>query len=249
MALNRRDFIKAAATAPVFMKMGMASAADKDMPAQRDGTLTDRIGLLKDAHRIENLMSNYQYLYTAGLHDETAKMFAQKTPGLKLEIADFGVYEGIDGIRRFIGATKYIEGDRKGVLNIHTLTTQVLEVAVDGQTAQGVWWSPGVETGPSGDGMKAMWVWNKYGVDFVKEGGDWKFWHFHLYHLFRADHDRSWTEPHPCPLLSLPEEFMPDRPNTYHWIYSPTVPFAYIPEPPLPYSTWDERRAYVKATV
>ena len=71
----------------------------------------------------------------------------------------------------------YIEGDLKGNMNLHTLTTPVIEVADDGKTAKGLWISPGVECPRVplfGGEHQAAWCWIKYGVDFAKEDGKWK---------------------------------------------------------------------------
>lgn len=204
---------------------------------------------LLDLHEIRNLMGRYEYMHTDGLHEGTAELFARNAPGVKLEISNFGVYDGFDSARRFmVGANALAEaGGRQGHLHLHTLTTPVIEVATDGQTAQGVWISPGVETGPRPDGtMMAMVQWIKYGVDFVKEDGRWRFWHFHMYRIFMAGYDQSWADVPPRPPVRLPPEIGPDRENTYEWIYTPRSVSELVPEPPLPFETWDEERAYVK---
>jgi hypothetical protein len=211
--------------------------------------MSDAADRLLDWHEIRNLMGRYEYLHTDGLHEETANLFARHTPGVKLEIANFGVYDGFESIRRFyVGANAFAEGDRIGHLHLHTLTTPVIEVAADGQTAQGVWISPGVETGPRRDSgeMMAMWQWVKYGVDFVKEDGRWRFWHFHMYRIFMAGYDQSWADVPPRPPATLPPEIGPDRPNTYEWIYGPQATTENVPVPPAPFEHWDEECAYVR---
>jgi len=70
------------------------------------------------------------------------------------------------------------ENEGIGSMIMHTLTTPIIEVAGDGRTAKGMWYSPGQVTEIGSDGKPiAMWMWEKYGVDFVKEGGKWKLWH------------------------------------------------------------------------
>ena len=63
-------------------------------------SLEKRVQRLEDIHEIQNLMSRYEYLHTAGLHEETAEMFAKNIPGVRAEIGPWGVYEGTEGIRR-----------------------------------------------------------------------------------------------------------------------------------------------------
>ena len=65
-----------------------------------------------------------------------------------------------------------------GQLLLHVTTTAIIEVAADGKTAQGFWYSPGMIK-ETGSGASAMW--EAYGADFVKEEGGWKIWHLHMY--------------------------------------------------------------------
>ena len=68
-------------------------------------SLEERIQRLEDIHEIQNLMSRYEYLHTARLQEELAELFATKTPGVRAEIANWGVYEGSEGVRRlYVGA-------------------------------------------------------------------------------------------------------------------------------------------------
>jgi hypothetical protein len=54
-------------------------------------------------------------------------------------------------------------------------------VAGDGKTAKGLWYCPGMETTPKGDGdAEALWVFGTMGIDFIKEDGQWKIWHMVL---------------------------------------------------------------------
>ena len=65
-----------------------------------------------------------------------------------------------------------------GQLLLHVTTTAIIEVAEDGKTAKGFWYSPGMIK-ETGGGASAMW--EAYGADFVKEAGGWKLWHLHMY--------------------------------------------------------------------
>jgi hypothetical protein len=203
---------------------------------------------LKDVNEIHNLMGIYEYWHVAGINEDTVEeLWAKHTPGIRTEIANIGVYEGIEGIRKFwIGMQRNAHGDRKGHMHLHTLTTPVIQIAGDGKTARGVWISPGVETAPGPD--KPLWAWVKYGIDFVKEDGKWKFWHFHLYRIFMTPCDKSWKEvplaKHPAAGSVLPDNLKPDRPPTYSWAYSPEVAWENIPAPPEPYEVFDEKTAY-----
>jgi len=65
---------------------------------------------------------------------------------------------------------------------MHTQETPVIEVAGDGKTAKGIWYSIGLavrgSVAPDGTtSTSTQWMWEKYAVDFIKEDGEWKIWH------------------------------------------------------------------------
>ncbi|MFO1468435.1 MAG: nuclear transport factor 2 family protein [Steroidobacteraceae bacterium] len=64
----------------------------------------------------------------------------------------------------------------------------VIEIAGDGKSAQGAWYSPGVGVMPVWqDGkihLQGMFFYEKYGGDFVKEDGVWKIWHLQMAYDF-----------------------------------------------------------------
>jgi hypothetical protein len=69
---------------------------------------------------------------------------------------------------------------------IHTQTTPIIEIAGDGMTAKGMWYSPGIMANTAIVKGKVEvsggWFWEKYGVDFIKEDGEWKIWHIGMYY-------------------------------------------------------------------
>ena len=83
----------------------------------------------------------------------------------------------------------------------------------------------------------------EYGVDFVKEDGEWKFWHTRVYYIFRTPYYESWVDRKPIPELDGQVLRVADRkqtrPTTYHWEYTNVSNVENVPEPPLPYKTWD----------
>ena len=232
-------------------------------------TLQQQVQRLTDLYDIQNLMSQYEYFHVAMMNQECVDLFVSKTPQPKVEIAHLGIYDGIEGVKRFfLIANKPFGGERGriGQMHLHTLTTPVIEVSGDGKTAQGVWLSPGVETGARRDDGEtaASWAWVKYGIDFAKEDGEWKIWHFGMFRIFESAYNESWAAPPPgAPdgsnpnltsyeilraklLQSMPAAARPDRPNDYNWLYSPRVAWENVPRPPQPYEVWDDSRAYVK---
>jgi hypothetical protein len=89
----------------------------------------------------------------------------------------------------------------------------------------------------------AYWLWGNYGVDFIKEDGKWRFWHFHVYAYMVAPYNKSWTDPTGA-LQLLPGAIKPDRPSPSSYMYSATAEIKLDPVPPEPYETFDEKSAY-----
>lgn len=77
-----------------------------------------------------------------------------------------------------------------GQLLLHVTTTAIIEIAADGKTAKGYWYSPGMiaESGSSANS-----IWEAYGCDFVKEDGEWKIWHLHMYTDFMCQFGDTFT--------------------------------------------------------
>jgi hypothetical protein len=218
------------------------------------GGIEARTQRLEDIQEIQNLMGRYEFLTTANMFTETVDLFATKTP-VKIEIGPLGVWEGLDAAWRcfhgFHNWTSKVGVPVEGQMMQHTLATPVIEVAGDGKTAKGVWMSPGHEARVLGGKLSALWVWGTYGDDFIKEDGKWKIWHHHVYIQILTPYDVPWTAERPqvpgdiFP-PGLPDEYRPDRPSTYTWMYSPSAIMELVPAPPEPYETFDEETSYIK---
>jgi len=87
-------------------------------------------------------------------------------------------------------------GSRSGYLTVvmDLSSGAVIEVAEDGATAKGVWVSPGFTTMPTMEKLQAYWHWDRYGVDFIKEDGQWKIWHFFVGRVFTCPYEKGWVE-------------------------------------------------------
>ena len=154
---------------------------------------------LEAAQACRNLMGRYSYLHTAFRNKEFMELWAKRDD--VSQTMPFGKFVGYEGVyQSYVG----FHGDRynpedyeqlRGLMMIHEMCTDVIEVAADGKTAKGIWISPGTETAPSPGKEKGAWCWGKYEVEFIKEDGVWKFWHMTLSPLFLTPYNRSWGEP------------------------------------------------------
>jgi hypothetical protein len=238
----------------------------------------------EDRGAIENLFSNYMYLHNA-FHDEQIKSLWAKrgTPGLSAEYSNVGVYTNYDSIMAYhTGRPSPI-----GKLIFHYTTTPSIQVAGDGRTAKGIWIAAGVESGLSnpsqsaampdylfekdemggkevhGKKVWAHWVQMKYGVDFIKQDGEWKIWHFRCFEVSRARFDKNWislaaemqdssaNDKFNADLMYLGEDgkpvFMPKvdgPPKSLAYPYRPDHSMELEPKLPVPYRTFSDTFEY-----
>jgi hypothetical protein len=251
-----------------------AAAAGTVTPAQLQA-LSDRITRLEDRDAVENLFSRYMYLHSAFEDRLIPALWVRKgTPGIHAQYSNNGVYNSWDSIMVY-------HQDRPhpiGKLVFHYSANPLIEVAADGQTAKGLWVVAGVESGLASPaaaahapaymytnsivGGKKVWAHTiqlKYGVDFMKQDGRWKIWHFHCFEVSRSPYGMDWitfaskaeNQSYSNDLMYFGDDgkpvFMPkpDAPatvlnNPYRTDRSQTLDAL----PPVPYRTFAETFAY-----
>jgi hypothetical protein len=210
----------------------------------RNLTQRQKIQRLKDLQEVQNVMSRYEYYHVANMKEEMIDLFARRTAGVSSGNVNT-VSVGFDNVARFMRSVGG-GGDNIGSLNLHALTTPVIEVAADGKTAQGIWISPGAEASARGGKLSSTWTLIKIGADFVKEDGVWKLWHYHRFDIFSVPYGQSWAgagESAGQPAMVPPAGTSPSR---YSWAYRTTVRAENVPAPPEPYDTWDESRSMAR---
>lgn len=138
-----------------------------------------------------------------------------------------------------------------GPLSMKSLSTPVIEIAEEGQTAKGLWYCLGSCAEVSSAGPVANWVCGYYAVDFVLEDDEWKIWH--LLNVNDIDHPcgQDWTkEAVPFPELpefsALKDLELPEYTfrGTMRRLYSTSRPFTPPPRIPEPYGAFAETFSY-----
>jgi hypothetical protein len=222
-------------------------------PTAVEEELQLRLERLEAVVEIQNIMSRYQSYHSASDQEKTVELFAKKTPGGKC-IFRGAVYEGYEGVKNhFLVWMKEAEKDLTGKLYLHEIVSPIIEVAKDAQTAKAQFSTIGCETayGP-GDTLMSLWSFDKYRVDFVKEDGEWKIYNMDFHTTFLTPYDgKGWTEE---PDFAM-DTYLP--PGTFDFTKNKVDGFTaaeykalsltspdcdihnLIPEPPLPYDTWD----------
>ena len=167
----------------------------------------------RDRGAVENLFSHYMYLHNTFQDEKIKALWAKRgTPGMSAQYSNLGVYTNYDSIMAYHSGRP----TPVGKLIFHYLTTPLIEVAEDGQTAKGRWIAAGVESGlmspevaaraPAflfekheaegnevhGKKVWAHWVQMQYGVDFIRQDGAWRILHFRCFEVSRARFDKNW---------------------------------------------------------
>ncbi len=240
---------------------------------QRLAALEHEVQRQADYIAIANLMGRYQYLHTAGKMNEIGReLFASELPDAHSEYGPLGVFGPEKSLEffntmteRFTHGTGEVEA---GLLELHQITTPVIEVAGDGQTAKAMWMSTGailMRNDPDApSGQSATWDSGKYAVDFIKIDGQWKIWHLHVCDLWRTDFDenpvtRAGTMDRGTTQAMIDDYRAraargedirpggmpyPDAPTTFCYAYAADSHAPAEPLPPEPYETFAETFSY-----
>lgn len=187
-----------------------------------------------DMYQIKNVMGRHAYYHSWSLHpDEIANIWSKRD-----DISwgnSFGFHYGRDVVYDYYAKPQESGEQENGVLFMHTLTTPLIEVAEDGQTAQAMWYTPGFGCGPDG-GLN--WMHERYAVDFIKEDGEWKIWHLFVGTDFSfafgtqlSDPKPGFGGPPPAQGDKEPEKGVLEIPgisdSRFGWPDYPPIPTAY----------------------
>ena len=192
----------------------------------------------KDYLEIWKLQSRYSHLYHIGRRSEIPALFAQKTPGVSLELEDNGVYEGIESVTR-CWTELLTDRIEVGHLGLHLTLNPVIEINRDRTRARGVWHSHGyasLNDGPPLEPLRQYLLLGKYDMEYVKEDGQWKFLKLAYRLTFMCPYKEGWVdEPRASSITDSPDN-KPDKPTTYHMPYSRYRVNVFQPPPPEPYA-------------
>jgi hypothetical protein len=213
--------------------------------------LKKRVERVEAVNEIQRLLGEYMNTHVANPNEPVNHFnqwiyFADREDST-YEVANFGLLKGFKNIQFFFREKRPGMENRTGIMFEHDLASPQIVVADDGETARGIWMSPGHETIFG----KPQWAWGRIAADFIKTDGAWKIWHYHWYRLFRCDFDIPWTEfdqqsvSKPIPKERV-EEFGGDPDNvfppTYFHPYSLDTYVEAVPPTPQPYATWTDDR-------
>ena len=243
----------------------------------RELTLHERIRNADASQQVENIKAEHAYLHgradTVGefsrlwaLNDDSSWGHAFGRMRGKDQIW-FGAvsYYDMQAMQHFIDIfRKYPEAggkDPRTLLeaSVHTLVTDIIEVASDGMSARGEFLTPGlIQSKLMPDEPYCMILWERYGSDFVFEDGRWKYFHEQCCPDINGELDKTnWARDDyqmNCRTEGV-DTYQPEQgtgtvpppvaePGPLHDVYSCVLPPKNTVPWPEPYDTMDDNNTY-----
>lgn len=209
--------------------------------------LEQKLIRLEAKEEICNLMAHYEVMHNQKNMPLHPMDFAMTMPDVSVQIADSDPCCGPEEVKKLFCST-YNDMDEtayKGILLVHYLTTPYIEVAGDGKTARGVWWSPGIETiKRTVDSLpESVWCFGAYANDFILEDGKWKIWHMRWISHIKCPYTEGWADQRSFYKRKTGHS---DNPSKLNNPYSRDFVQEALPMGPLPYEKWDESEWYLR---
>lgn len=227
----------------------------------------------EDVREIENLMGRRTFYTMLGQNDKVWNEYwcgKEQDPCLGF---NHGYYKGYDAVNGWFQALHgYIklqtelvqkafpeklahkaedEAFNVGNLICRNITTPLIELAADGQTAKGLWYLMGADIGIGPSGPESRHSWGRVGVDFIKENGVWKIWHLVFAEDLNCPTGSSWgvhEEPVPAdPRFAVLADYQfpePNVPAQVHERFHEKRPLTAFPPLPERYGTFAETFSY-----
>jgi hypothetical protein len=186
--------------------------------------LEKMVTLQEDIQEIENLQKLYGYYFDSGQAQAVIDLFSENTESV--EITDHGVFRGKKGaVHLYSGMAE--RSNRPAWNFFEIMQSQgVIEVAPDGRTATGRWYTPSFECRPFGGTKKQTWQFGVYNNEYIKENGKWYFKKFHWNLTYWTSFERGFLKvpklaDMPFPHADAPATAYHPYPSGYH------VPFPF----------------------
>jgi hypothetical protein len=211
--------------------------------------LEKQVSVLRDIEDIQRLQKSYGFYLEHWLYEDLINLFADD-PDTTLNIMA-GIYLGKEGVRRYFSSLKHLAENPEFLHQIMQLSG-IVDVAVDGQTAQGRFFGFGCAAVPMGGGVKPLACNGIYTAEYIKEGGVWKILKLTWNPLFMSAPQQGWVKQERIDAVSgksiVSASAKPDKPRDTNPVY-PTgyvVPFHFKHPVTGKKSTEDQRNALIK---
>jgi len=142
----------------------------------RINALEKKVQRLDDINEITRLQRVYSYYVMHMMRDEIYDCFADRKDVVLRWLE--GTWKGKEGVARYFGVGSDRPEPPPGFIHQVMPIAGVVDINPDGKTAKGRWYSfggvatPDQKTGKTNPGI----VGGLYEIEYIKEGGIWKFW-------------------------------------------------------------------------
>jgi len=235
----------------------------------RELSLEEKVQRVLDYMEVQNVMAKHVLYFNAQKQwEELDTIWAQKVPDVSYGHGN-GWIVGRESLRDYYGGMNERQRKQKleimsklypdvknvkenegiGDLVMMPISTPCIEIAADGKTAKGVWFSHGLNTEIGADGQPVSnEMWGKCAADFIKEDGKWKIWHFVLLGDLGWQKDKSWVDKlnKPMPRTVAEDPRADFIGKTYASMYTNKRVAQFNPQPPEPYETWSDSISYMQ---
>ena len=183
--------------------------------------LQARITRLEDVKQIEKLQRIYGYYLDYNEYQKVVDLFSDHTESV--EIADYGVYKGKKGVKKFYLDLLGGKPPRVGELSIGMIMQGVVDVEPDGKTAKGRWYCMMIEAKPTislheGE-LRQLWGNGIFENEYVKENGKWLLKKVFFFLIFRTPYEDGWLNVPVVGQNGPSMEVPPDAPPTFYHPY------------------------------
>lgn len=138
-----------------------------------------------------------------------------------------------------------------GSMDYKPLSSDLIEIAEDGQTAKGMWLCQGSYDKLEQSGPVAYWEWSCFAVDFIYEAGQWKIWHMLYFRDIDIPCGDAWTrapkERTALDCFAAVVDFVMLKPTVEKVLwenYHTNRPLKKLPTMPSPYCTFADTFSY-----
>lgn len=205
----------------------------------RRARIATTIAKLRAYHEIQNEMGRAIAALNYRQPDTLLSYFALDRADVSLEYADEGVFTGREAVNAIVEELIGSPPQPGEMIDLQ-LTTPIIEVADDLESARGLWWSPGAGSECVAERpAEARWIWGMIAVDLVPAEGGWKILHGHYFRFIKCSYEKGWVDD--LSMINRPQKPMHplSSPTTYHNPYSPLSIRDGIPAAPRPYKSYD----------
>jgi len=206
---------------------------------ERRERIARSINTLHAYQDIQNEMGRVVAAFNYRQADKILERFALHLDDVSLEYADEGLFRGPDAVETIVRETVGRTPRPGEMYDVH-LTTPVIEVAEDEQTAKAIWWAPGAASLLDENAEpSAVWMWGTIAADFIRVDDSWLIYHLHYFTVIKSSYDKGWVEDTDLVHRANTPLHPKAQSSTHHNPYTPTSVRDALPAVPRPYADYD----------